>query len=87
MLLRKHIYYQLQIYYSQFFLPAPAPTTKFVRVVCIVCLVSFCVLFVCNCVLYFCHRVTTQLQLTNISYHILKGGRKASRRKANPYYP
>jgi type III secretory pathway component EscT len=32
----------------------------------------FCVLFVCNCVLYYCHRVATQLQLTNISYHINK---------------
>jgi hypothetical protein len=32
----------------------------------------FCrVLFVCKCVLYYCHRVTTQLRLTNISYHIM----------------
>jgi hypothetical protein len=43
-------------------------------VVCIVCFVTFCVLFVCKCVLYYCHRVATQLQLTNvyISYHIHK---------------
>ena len=31
---------------------------------------SFCVLFVCKCVLYYCHRVATQLQLTNIAYII-----------------
>ena len=28
----------------------------------------FYVLFACKCVLYHCHRVLTQLQLTNISY-------------------
>jgi hypothetical protein len=32
--------------------------------------VSFCVLFVPKCVRYYCHRVTTQLQLTCISYII-----------------
>ena len=30
---------------------------------------SFSVLFVCICVLNYCHRVATQLQLTNISNH------------------
>ena len=31
--------------------------------------VPFCVLSVCNCVLYYCHRVSTHLQLTNISVY------------------
>jgi hypothetical protein len=35
---------------------------------CVFCfMVLFCVLFVCKCVLYYCQRVSTQLQLTNIS--------------------
>jgi hypothetical protein len=32
-------------------------------------IVLFHVVFVCKCVLYFCHRLTTQLQLTNISIY------------------
>ena len=41
----------------------------FCVVLCIVCFVSSSVLFVCICVLNYCHQVATQLQL-NISYHI-----------------
>ena len=37
-------------------------------VLCVVCFVTFPVLFVCICVLNDCHLVATQLQL-NISYH------------------
>jgi hypothetical protein len=33
-------------------------------------IVLFYVLFVCKCVLYYCHQVSTQLQLTSISYYI-----------------
>ena len=40
-------------------------------VICVVLLFAlFYVLFVCKCVLYHCHQVFTQLQLTNISYII-----------------
>ena len=42
-------------------------------VICVVLLlfVLFYILFVCKCVLYHCHQVFTQLQLTNISHHII----------------
>ena len=32
-------------------------------------IVLFYILFACKCLLYYCHRVSTQLQQTNISYH------------------
>jgi hypothetical protein len=32
--------------------------------------VLFYVFIVCKCVLYYCHRVTIQLELTNITHHI-----------------
>jgi len=41
----------------------------FCVVLCIACFVSFSVLFVCICVLYYCHRMATQMQL-NISYRM-----------------
>jgi hypothetical protein len=41
----------------------------FCVVLCICCFVSSRLSFVCKCVLSHCHRVATQLQLTNVSYH------------------
>jgi hypothetical protein len=39
---------------------------------CVFCfIVLFCVLFLCKRVMFNCHRMSTQLQLTNISYHII----------------
>jgi hypothetical protein len=38
-----------------------------------VSIVLFYVVFVCKCVLYYSNRVSTQLQLTNISSFVLHG--------------
>jgi magnesium-transporting ATPase (P-type) len=45
------------------------PHSSKLVVICVVLLifVLFYILFLCKCVLYYCHRVTAQLQLTNIS--------------------
>jgi len=48
----------------------PHSSKKNCVVLYILCfIVLFCVLSVCKCVLYYCHRLTTQLKLTNISYN------------------
>ena len=54
-------------------------------VLCIVCFVSFYVLFVCKSVLYCYHRVTIPLQLTNISYHIVSYGNYRTCLMINPH--
>ena len=46
---------------------------------------SFCVLFVCKCVQYYCHRVTTQLQLTNMSYISFKEAERKHRLHTTSY--
>jgi hypothetical protein len=48
------------------------PHSSNLVVICVVLLLFelFYVSFVCKCVLYYCHWVTTQLQLTNTVYHI-----------------
>jgi magnesium-transporting ATPase (P-type) len=50
------------------------PHSSTLVVICVVRLlfVLFYVLFVCKCVLYYCQWVSTQLQSTNISYHIFR---------------
>jgi hypothetical protein len=63
----------------------PALFQNFCVVLCIVCFVSFCVLFVCKYVLYNCHRVATQLQLTNMSYHIITNHIYARSRQSATY--
>ena len=48
------------------------PHSSKLVVICVVLLVFvlFYILFVCKCVLYYCQRMSTQLQLTNVSYLI-----------------
>jgi hypothetical protein len=52
-------------------LPSRGTARTLPKFLCCSMYCSFCVLFVCKCVLYNCHRLATQMQLTNISYHII----------------
>jgi hypothetical protein len=54
-------------------LARPATFQNFCVVLYIVCFMSFCLLFVCKCVLYYFQRVSTQLQFNKYitSYHII----------------
>jgi len=49
------------------------PHSSTLVVICVVRLlfVLFYVLFLCKCILHYCHRVTTQLQLKHISYQLM----------------
>jgi hypothetical protein len=60
---------------------------NFCVVLCIVCFVSFSVLFVCICVLYYCHRVATQLPLNMSYYHIIyQSSRSSWKQRLSPKY-
>jgi hypothetical protein len=75
-------YYCYVMYYFVTFMYSYCYVCPF-WVFCII--VLFCVLFVCKCVLDYCQRVSTQLQLTNV-YHIKSRGTKLPYVEKRPCY-
>jgi hypothetical protein len=75
LLLRTYFFFQvsgLYLTHRKLAKTGHGPHSSKLVVICVVLLlfVLFYLLFVCKCVLYYSHRVTTHFHSTNISYHL-----------------
>ena len=69
MLLFSFVNYVFYFYIYIFFLSCLCILIVMYVPFCVFCFtVLFCVMFVCKCVQYYCHRVSTQLQSTKYNY-------------------
>jgi len=59
------------VYYVFLLLCLPVHSVLYVPFWVLCFTVLFCILFMCKCVLYYCQRVTTQLQLSNTISYVL----------------